>query len=283
MPTAYQYLTAPLRRVTSHFTRRIFWHLNQNKLPLELHQPINFLATKQLDPEAFEVSKKIEGIRRELSASREVVLEPEVFYSKMTRKLSHLEIKAGADTTRLKHTNMKQLVRASKNRRWGIFLFMLARSSQAKRILELGACAGISGCYLGSSPYVQQIISIEGSKPRAHIARRNLLRVTDKAEVINELIDDALDAILPRLKEIDLAFIDGHHQKEATIHYWKRIKPNLTKSALVVFDDIRWSLDMLEAWEYISNLPGFSYCVDLGSIGICKWVDGNAKSQRFTL
>src|SRR5215210_1798136 len=36
---------------------------------------------------------------------------------------------------------------------WGIFLYLCSQSFRARTVLELGSCAGISGCYLASSEY----------------------------------------------------------------------------------------------------------------------------------
>ena len=85
------------------------------------------------------------------------------------------------------------------------------------------------------------------------------------------LFDDALDEILPQVEEIDFAFIDGHHEKVATIHYFERLMPKLSPNALVVFDDISWSFDMRECWDYLVNQRGFTDAMDCGTVGVCIW------------
>ena len=66
--------------------------------------------------------------------------------------------------------------------------------------------------------------------------------------VINKLFDDAIDDFLHEgLSGIDIADIDGHHEKLATLHYFERIKPMLNPDSVVIFDDIYWSKDMYDA------------------------------------
>lgn len=70
-------------------------------------------------------------------------------------------------------------------------------------------------------------------------------------------------------------WIDGHHEKVATIHYFQRLMPVLNTGALVFFDDIRWSQDMYDGWEELRRWSGFSHTVDLGSIGLGVWSGGD--------
>ena len=80
---------------------------------------------------------------------------------------------------------------------------------------------------------------------------------------------------------IDFAFIDGHHEKLATIHYFNRLVPKLSPGALVVFDDISWSFDMRECWEYMVKQKGFSDALDFGDLGICIWNHSGFSSTKY--
>lgn len=81
--------------------------------------------------------------------------------------------------------------------------------------------------------------------------------------------DDVLLSILQSVKEIDFAFIDGHHDKDATIEYFNVIKPFLSNDAIVVFDDISWSSGMIESWEILKKDKKFIKYDDLKKLGIC--------------
>src|SRR5690606_17020814 len=49
----------------------------------------------------------------------------------------------------------------------------------------------------------------------------------------------------------DLLYIDGNHQKEATLSYFEKLLPTVHNDSVMIFDDIHWSRDMEEAWEEI--------------------------------
>lgn len=98
--------------------------------------------------------------------------------------------------------------------------------------------------------------------------------------VINALFDDALDEILPDIEPIDFLFIDGHHEKIATIHYWQRIRSKLSDGAVVVFDDISWSQDMRDGWNELVREPYFSHAMDFGTVGVCIYHKDGSKPPR---
>jgi predicted O-methyltransferase YrrM len=166
----------------------------------------------------------------------------------------------------------------SVNGEWGTFLYLCSRSFRARTILELGGCVGISGCYLASSEYCERFVTVEALPNLAALAQDNVRQVSDRAEVVNALFDDALDKILPGLAGgIDLAYIDGHHKYEPTLHYFGRLEPHLNEGALVVFDDIHLSEGMWRAWQELSRRAGFSHALSAGRFGVCLW-DGSTST-----
>jgi len=136
---------------------------------------------------------------------------------------------------------------------------------------------------MASSALVERLITIEGSTELARIAQDTLKDLSYKTEVINALFDDALDSLLVNDFRIDLAYIDGHHEKVATIHYFRRIKEHLNPGAWVVFDDISWPTDMRDCWDEIISKTGFSHCLDFGAVGVCNWNCGAEVGQCFDL
>lgn len=176
---------------------------------------------------------------------------------------------------------MERVARTGKDKTWGSVLYILARESRAEIVLELGTCAGMSAAYLASSEYCKELHTIEGSAALSGLARETLKKVTNKAHVYNDLFDDALDKLLPELPRVDCAFIDGHHEKVATIHYWERIAPKMRPGGVVIFDDISWSQDMRDGWIHLSRQPQFSHAADLGSIGVCICGDDDGREPRY--
>lgn len=165
----------------------------------------------------------------------------------------------------------ERVANTGKNAYWGGFLHLCARESGACSIIELGTCAGLSAYYLGAAPTVERLITIEGSAALAEIARETLSPLGVKVEVINLIFNDALDNLVPDCAPIDLAYIDGHHEKTATLTYFERLKCTLSPGAVILFDDISWSQDMRDCWEDICRMPSISDCIDLGVMGMCIW------------
>ena len=179
---------------------------------------------------------------------------------------------------------MKQIAhRASKNRLWGLFLHLLVRTFNAKTVVELGSCAGISGCYLASPPSVETFITVEGSPHLAQLARESFHTIFPRAIVLNMLFDDAIDNEIPRFlkTKIDFIYIDGHHEKIATIHYFEKIMPHLSDQAVVVFDDVSWSSDMREAWNILSSSSVFSHSMDFGALGVCLFERNRTRQGQY--
>jgi predicted O-methyltransferase YrrM len=110
---------------------------------------------------------------------------------------------------------------------------------------------------------------VEGSTELSKIAKTSL-KGRSQVMVVNSLFDEAIDKeIASASRKFDFAFIDGHHEKVATIHYFNRLSPYLQEGGLVIFDDISWSYDMREAWDILSGRKEFSHAIDLGAIGVC--------------
>ncbi len=171
----------------------------------------------------------------------------------------------------------------SVGRETGQMMYLAGRGSQARTIVELGACAGIASAYLAASGCAR-FVGIEGYADLAEIARRNVQQGKSDAEIVNALFDDALDEMLDAFADgIDNARIDGHHEQIATIHYFQRLQPKLNAGALVFFDDIRWSQDMVDGWKALRADRGFAHAVDLGNIGVGVWNGGDQVPQRHDL
>ena len=155
---------------------------------------------------------------------------------------------------------------------WGTFLYLLASARKATTILEMGSCIGISGSYLSSATSCEKFITIEQSPLLASLANLNIRQVAKNGQVWNAFFDNALDEILPSVgRNLDMVYIDGHHEKDPTLHYVERLSPYLDEGCLLVFDDIHWTRGMIEAWQMIAQRPGLRLSVDLGRFGLVIW------------
>jgi len=246
-------------------------------LPVEMKPSLYFLVRGKGDEETETVAQKIENRRAEIAS--EGSKEVDIWISPKPKSADG-NTNAGISPTpgKTHKRTMEKIASTGKNRRWGSVLYLLARSFRSTTVFELGSCAGISASYLSSAPSVNKLITVEGSKNLARIAEDSLARFASKSRVVNSLFDDAIDNELPMLEgKIDYAYIDGHHEKIATIHYFNKLLPYLTENGLVVFDDISWSYDMREAWDILRKREEFSHAIDLGVIGVCILKDNIRK------
>jgi predicted O-methyltransferase YrrM len=235
-------------------------------LPVAFQRPLEFLFDKQLSQPEDEAVRKVELIREKLASQTRS-------FEVLNRHGKALQINAAQVANTI-----------SVNREWGTFLYLCSQSFRARTILELGSCAGISGCYLASPNHCQRFITVEASSGLASLARANIGQLSEKAEVINSLFDDALDNILPTLGErIDLAYIDGHHKYETTLHYLNRLESQLNEGALIIFDDIHLSEGMRRAWREIKARQGFSHTISAGRFGLCLWSGLAATPESYDL
>jgi predicted O-methyltransferase YrrM len=219
-------------------------------LSSRLEAPLRCLATAELPQGDRQVVEHIEAARAELAASKTSAL-PDLRGRPVSRRRLALV--------------------ASVDRRFGTLLYLCGKALGARAILELGSCVGIGTSYLASSG-AERVISVEAIPERAAVARETAARVSERVELVVGRFEDVLPGILEGLTGgLDMAWIDGHHRKEATLRYFESIRPRLNEGALVAFDDIRWSAEMLDAWRHLRRGDGFEDAIDLGSIGLGLW------------
>ncbi|HEY6976054.1 MAG TPA: class I SAM-dependent methyltransferase, partial [Chitinophagaceae bacterium] len=129
-----------------------------------------------------------------------------------------------------------------------------------------------------------RVVTIEGAKAIAEIAKENFQQLgLSNIELIEGNFDSILIPTVKELPVIDFAFIDGNHRKEPTINYFKEILPKTSEHSIVVLDDIHWSREMEEAWEYIKQHASVTLSIDLFFIGIVFFRTEQKVKQHFTI
>lgn len=203
------------------------------------------------DLQAFE---RCEKIRSELLAN-ETVISYEIF---------------GSDNTAL----VKDICRkGASNKKECQFLYLLSKQVEHPVVLEIGTNVGMSGCYIleglkdSSSGF---LVTMEGLPQLCEIANELFATIAPntKFEIKQGLFDTTFPEVIAGDKNFNLLFIDGNHQKEATIDYFNSLKHKIESPAILVFDDINWSPGMQEAWRTIKNDPAVNFAIDLYRQGI---------------
>jgi predicted O-methyltransferase YrrM len=223
-----------------------------------MHSPFIFdFITKVLnDKTTYPAYKKVEALRDRLQKDRSV--------------LQIEDMGAGSSLAKTNRRTVASITsNAAKPKKFGQLLHRMVRAYEPVTILELGTSLGITSSYLAMADPGIPVITIEGAKEVAAVARNNFEQMGLGNVTIHEgNFDMVLPGLLDRLKRVDLAFIDGNHREEPTVRYFKDLLPRMHNDSILVFDDVHWSREMENAWETIRQDPAVRCTVDLFFIGI---------------
>ena len=130
-----------------------------------------------------------------------------------------------------------------------------------EHILELGTSLGIATYAMHLGNPKASITTIEGCPNTTRFTRKKLIQ--NSASHIS-LLNGDFGTVIPLLEQnsFDFIYIDGNHQKEATIHYFESLLNKAHQNTVFVFDDIYWSKGMTEAWETIKQHPKVTVSID---------------------
>ena len=223
-----------------------------------MHSPFVYAFIRELlhDKKQYPEYAKIEALRAELRRDQET--------------LEVLDLGAGSGSGAGRQRTVSSIAKhAAKSPKFGQLLFRIARHYQPATILELGTSLGISSAYLQSGNPQARLMTLEGAPAIADKARKNFQALgLDAIQQITGNFDHTLATALQQLGRVDLAFIDGNHRYEPTLHYFESILPHTHNNSILVFDDIHWSAEMEQAWAAIKAHTAARCSIDLFSIGI---------------
>jgi predicted O-methyltransferase YrrM len=168
------------------------------------------------------------------------------------------------------HQTISKAVRGSKNRINCLRLCHLAFISGFPVICELGTNLGISSGYLGigaaSANKDIRVRTGDISGARINIARE--LHTEAGLKNIDYFVGDLVESIDNFLvPSIGLCFIDALHTYDATIQYFKQLRPCMKPGGVMVFDDINWSEGMQRAWDDITKSETFCSKAEIDGVG----------------
>lgn len=223
-----------------------------------IHSPFVFeLLTNVIgDTTPFYIYSPIEMLRSELMNSKETIQSGD--YGTGSIKDGVIEKKI-SDIAR----------HSAKTAKYGQLLFRLVNHFQPQILLELGTSLGISALYQASPNKKANFITIEGCKETARIAKQNFKKINlENIQLVVGNFDTELPLVLKGLDRLDYVFFDGNHRKVPTLNYFEQCLPLVHDKTLFVFDDIHWSSEMEEAWEFIKNHPRVMVTIDLFFVGL---------------
>ncbi|MCE1200673.1 MAG: class I SAM-dependent methyltransferase [Bacteroidia bacterium] len=162
-------------------------------------------------------------------------------------------------------------------------LFRIAQYYRPEHILEFGTSTGLSSLAIALSHPKASLTTMEGCASVASVAQSVFDRMDAKnihIEIGN--FNHILPDVLSKMPSLDMVFFDGNHRKLPTINYFHHCLTKAHPGSIFVFDDIRWSAEMYEAWEEIANSKEVSVSIELSRMGIVFFRQGIEK-QHFVL
>lgn len=222
-----------------------------------IHSPFvySFISELLMDNRRFPSFNRIEDLRRELKKDQ--------------TKLTVADFGAGSQISKGQQRSVASIAKhAAKRPRLAQLLFRSVQYFQPAAVLELGTSLGISAAYLAAANPSIPVITLEGAAELGKAAENNFKTLgLENITVMHGRFDERLPEVLPSLPRPTLVYIDGNHQQAPTIAYFKLLKDELGKDAILIFDDIHWSPGMETAWKIIRKDPAVTCSIDLFSVG----------------
>ena len=167
--------------------------------------------------------------------------------------------------SRVFKTNARKISKVAKNagitKKRAQLLYRLSKYFNPNTVLELGTSFGMATSALSLGNPDSTITTIEGCPETASIAKQqfksfNLNNINLK---VNNF-DDELKTL--QNQTFNLIYVDGNHQKDATLSYFNSLLKTINNDSVIIFDDIHWSKGMTEAWELIKQNEKVTVTVD---------------------
>jgi predicted O-methyltransferase YrrM len=197
------------------------------------------------------------------------------------RTITIVDLGAGSHVNNNRQKKVSDIAaHALKPQKLAQLLYRIAADLQLDSIIELGTCLGVTSIYLQKAVPQAKVYTLEGSPETAAVAKDTFHKAgLDKIELVIGNFDDTLPGIIDSLDKVDFVFVDGNHQKDATLRYFEWCLPKVHDGTLLIFDDIYWSEGMKEAWAQIKAHPEVTVTIDLFWIGLVYFRKGQVKED----
>ncbi|HEY4197655.1 MAG TPA: class I SAM-dependent methyltransferase [Mucilaginibacter sp.] len=251
------------------FAKDYLLHRLRAKSRHGLHSPFVYRLVDEViyDFNNKDIYNQIENIRAQLLSDNQVITVTDLGAGSLVNNNRQKKVSDIAHNA-LKPPKLAQL------------LYRLVKDLQPRNMIELGTCLGITSLYLKNAAPNAQLFTLEGCPETAGVAKS----VFKKADItgikqVTGNFDDTLPGVIDNLDQLDFVFVDGNHQKQATLNYFEWCLPKVHENTLLIFDDIYWSEGMKEAWNIIKAHPQVTVTVDLFWIGLVYFKPNQAKED----
>ncbi len=216
-----------------------------------------------------------------------IFIEIENLRKKLLRNRTVIEITDFGAGSRIYKTNQREIRQiaksAEKKPKFGKLLFRLIQWFKPATIFDLGTSLGITTIYESKAYGDARVTTFEGCPATAAIAQKNFEASNcQNIEVVIGNIDETLPKALSQIQQLDFAFFDANHRYQPTVNYFEMCLQKATEESVFVFDDIHWSDEMHEAWQYIKKHSQVMISIDLFFVGLV-FFRKNQPKQDFVL
>jgi len=150
-------------------------------------------------------------------------------------------------------------------------------------ILEIGTSLGVGTLALALGNKKATITTLEGCPETLKIPKTHLNKYIPNTIHFKEgEFSKTLTKIIQN-KTFDLIYFDGNHQKEPTIKYFEQCLQTIHNKSVFIFDDIYWSKEMTEAWEYIKNHKQVTLTIDIYHLGFVFFRKEQFEKETFII
>lgn len=207
------------------------------------------------------------------------------FKKKLLQNNIEIEITDFGAGSRVFKTNKRKVSSIAKNA--GItlkrqqLLFRLVKYFNSESILELGTSLGLGTAAISYANPLAKITTIEGCPNTSKVAQT----LFDEFKLNNIQLQNSTFEDFFKLypsEKYDLVYVDGNHNKEHTLKYFKRLLNQVNSNSILIFDDIYWSPEMTEAWQKIIQDPKVTVSIDTYYWGLIFFRKEQEK-QHFTI
>jgi predicted O-methyltransferase YrrM len=161
--------------------------------------------------------------------------------------------------------------------------FKLVNFTNSQFIVELGTSLGLNTLYLSKANTKAVVYSIEGCPELARFAANLFKKQETKVFLINNTFENAFPLLLKEIPRLDFLYVDGNHNYDSTLSYFRMALENKHNNSVFIFDDINWNEDMRKAWEEIKANPEVTLSIDLYYTGIVFFRKEQQEKEHFVL
>ncbi len=232
-----------------------------------VHSPFvyNFVTKCLYDKKKYNAYKDLQNYRKLLQAS------------KVTLQITDLG--EGSKTLGNEVRKVRQMVSTSSStKKEARLLYRVAKYFKLSSVLELGTSLGVGTYAFALANENSKIITIEGCKNTSNFTQSQFQDLGIDNVYFN-IGTFSFEIEKLEQRHFDCIYFDGHHNKEATIQYFEALLPKSHNDSIFIFDDIYWSKEMTEAWDYIKAHKAVTVTVDCFYLGFVFFRKEQAKEH----